>query len=171
MIRYSRACGSYEDSLDRGLLLTKKLLNQLEVFYCLGWNHLFEILLSALWLGVPLWNICVANDYGYVSLVVSTSRSFTHSWLITRFVTRVPWRVPLVERNFRSTQVHPRLLVGFVLFDLSFLLSVLYIVVCPFVPFLLAIVLSVRLRFTILIIRLVSTNSSYTRSKKGPTSS
>ena len=27
-IRYSRACGSYQDFLDRGLLLTKKLLNQ-----------------------------------------------------------------------------------------------------------------------------------------------
>ena len=26
--RYSRACGSYQDFLDRGLLLTKKLLNQ-----------------------------------------------------------------------------------------------------------------------------------------------
>ena len=28
MIRCSRACGSYQDFLDRGLLLTKKLLNQ-----------------------------------------------------------------------------------------------------------------------------------------------
>jgi hypothetical protein len=28
LIRYSRACGSYEDFLDRWLLLTKKLLNQ-----------------------------------------------------------------------------------------------------------------------------------------------
>jgi hypothetical protein len=28
MIRYSRACGSYQDFLDRGLLLTSKLLNQ-----------------------------------------------------------------------------------------------------------------------------------------------
>ena len=27
MIRYSRACGSYQDILDRGLLLTRKLLN------------------------------------------------------------------------------------------------------------------------------------------------
>ena len=27
MIRYSRACGSYQDFLDRGLLLTMKLLN------------------------------------------------------------------------------------------------------------------------------------------------
>jgi len=28
MIQYSRACGSYQDFLDRGLLLTGKLLNQ-----------------------------------------------------------------------------------------------------------------------------------------------
>ena len=28
MIRYSRACGSYQDFLDRGLLLTRKLMNQ-----------------------------------------------------------------------------------------------------------------------------------------------
>jgi hypothetical protein len=44
MIRYSRACGSYEDFLDRGLLLSSKLLNQgfllvklkssLRKFYC-----------------------------------------------------------------------------------------------------------------------------------------
>ena len=27
MIRYSRACGSYQDFLDKGLLLTRKLLN------------------------------------------------------------------------------------------------------------------------------------------------
>ena len=28
LIRYSRACGSYQDFFDRGLLLTRKLLNQ-----------------------------------------------------------------------------------------------------------------------------------------------
>jgi hypothetical protein len=28
LIRYSRACGSYQDFLDRGLLLTRRLLNQ-----------------------------------------------------------------------------------------------------------------------------------------------
>jgi molybdopterin-guanine dinucleotide biosynthesis protein A len=28
LIRYSRACGSHQDYLDRGLLLTRKLLNQ-----------------------------------------------------------------------------------------------------------------------------------------------
>ena len=28
LLRYSRACGSYQDFLDRGLLITRKLLNQ-----------------------------------------------------------------------------------------------------------------------------------------------
>jgi hypothetical protein len=28
LIRYSRACGFYQDFLDKGLLLTRKLLNQ-----------------------------------------------------------------------------------------------------------------------------------------------
>ena len=72
LIRYSRACGSYQDFPDRELLPTRKLLTQgcllvklkspLRKFYC--------------W---PLWNICVTNDHGYVPLVVNTSRSFPHS--------------------------------------------------------------------------------------------
>ena len=45
---------------------------------------------------------------------------------------------------FRSTYIHSRFLLGFVLLDLQFL-CVLQIVVCPFVPFILAIVLSVLL--------------------------
>ena len=47
LIRYSRACGSYQDCLDRGLLLTGKLLSQgfllvkvksLFRTFC-GWHH------------------------------------------------------------------------------------------------------------------------------------
>ena len=40
----------------------------------------------------PLWNICVTNDHGYVPLVVNTSLSFPHSWLIAGFVTRLTRR-------------------------------------------------------------------------------
>jgi hypothetical protein len=61
----------------------------------------------------PLWNICVTNDHGYVPIVVTTSRSFPHSWLITGFVTRLTRRVSLMSRNclaFRSTWIHPRFL-------------------------------------------------------------
>ena len=42
LIRYSRACGSYQAVLDRGLLLTRKLLNQgiilvkVEAITCFG---------------------------------------------------------------------------------------------------------------------------------------
>ena len=58
------------------------------------------------WLCCPLWNICVTNDHGYVPLVVSTSRSFPHSRLITGFVTRLTLRVPLVEQESLSLLEH-----------------------------------------------------------------
>jgi hypothetical protein len=54
-----------------------------------GWVITSTVLWSQPWLGWPLWYVCVINDHGYVPLVVSTSRSFPHSWLITGFVTRL----------------------------------------------------------------------------------
>ena len=53
-----------------------------------------------------------------------------------------------INENFRSTLVHPRFVMGFVLLDLKFYVYVLYIFVCPFVLFLWAIVLSVLLPYT-----------------------
>ena len=44
--------------------------------------------------------------HGYVPLVVNTSRSFPHSWLITGFVTRLTRRVSLVEQELPSLQEH-----------------------------------------------------------------
>jgi hypothetical protein len=41
----------------------------------------------------------LTNDHGYVPLVVSTSRSFPRSWLITGFVTRLTRQVSLVEQE------------------------------------------------------------------------
>jgi hypothetical protein len=104
MIRYSRACGSYQDFLDRGLLLTRKLRNQRFPF------GKVEVITSKIlrllpWLGWPLWNICVTNDHGYVPLV-NTSRSFPHSRLITGFVTRLTRRVPLVEQELLTLPEH-----------------------------------------------------------------
>jgi hypothetical protein len=90
LIGYSRACGSYLDFLDRGLLLTRKLLNQ---------GFLFVKLKSSLWkswLGGSLWNICVTNDTWYVPLAVN--RSFLNSWLIIGLVTRLRRRVLSVLR-------------------------------------------------------------------------
>ena len=101
--RHSRACGSYKDFLDRGLLLTRKLLNRR--FQLVKLYHYFE------------------------SFAFVTTRSLPHSWLITRFVTRLTWWAPELTADTRS-------LVWCVCF-----------VVCPFVLFLLAIVLSL-LQFT-----------------------
>jgi hypothetical protein len=64
--------------------------------------------------------VYVTNDHRYVPLVISTCRSFSRSWLITR-VTR---QVSLVERNylpFLSTWVHSQFLERF----FSFLCNVL----------------------------------------------
>jgi hypothetical protein len=68
-----------------------------------------KILRSPPWLrlGWPLWNICVTNGYGYVPLVVNTSRSFPHSRLITGgFVTRLTRRVSLVEQELPTLPDH-----------------------------------------------------------------
>ena len=64
LIRYSRECGSYQEFLDRGLLLQRKLRNQgfllvklkssLRKFY--GHHHDF----------VDRYVISVTNDHGYV---------------------------------------------------------------------------------------------------------
>ena len=99
MIRYSRTCGSYQDFLDRGLLIARKLLSQ---------GFLLVKLKSSLrkFYGWPLWNICVTNDHGYVPLVVNTCRSFPHSRLITGFVTRLTWWVPLVEQELLTLPEH-----------------------------------------------------------------
>jgi hypothetical protein len=58
LIRYSRACGSYQDFIDRWLLLTGKRLNQACILVKLK---------SSL---RKLWNICVKNDHGYMCVCV-----------------------------------------------------------------------------------------------------
>jgi hypothetical protein len=56
-------------------------------------------LFSFLYLRQDLYHRCIP-------LVVSTSRSFTHSWLITGFVTRLTRRVPLVEQELLTLLEH-----------------------------------------------------------------
>jgi hypothetical protein len=51
----------HQDFLDRGLLLTRKLLHQGFLFVKLK----SSLLRSPPWLGWPLWNIGVTNDHGY----------------------------------------------------------------------------------------------------------
>jgi hypothetical protein len=38
----------------------------------------------------------------YVPLIINTTRSFPHVWLINGFVTRITWQVPLVEQELRT---------------------------------------------------------------------
>ena len=65
-----------------------------------------KVLWSPQWLGWLLWNNCVTNDRRYIPLVVNTSRSFPHSWLITWFVTRLTRRVPLVKQELLTLPEH-----------------------------------------------------------------
>ena len=110
-----------------------------------------KVLRSPPWLGWPLWNICVTNNHRYVPLIVNTSRSFPHSWFITRFVTRLTRRVSLVEQELPTLPEHlssPSDFSGLRVTQ-SLVLCVCFVdLVCPFVLFLLAIVLSVLLWYT-----------------------
>ena len=104
LIRYSGAYGSYQDFLDRGLVLTRKLLNQ--------WFLLVKLKSSLRKFYerhhdlVNRYVSQTTRDVLHKSLVVSTCCFFPHSFLIPGFVTR---RCHLWSRNwlpFRSTWVH-----------------------------------------------------------------
>ena len=96
LIRYSRACWSYQDFLDRGFLLTRKLLKQ--------WFLLVKLKSS---LRKFFGRHPAMVDHGYVPLVVNTSLSFPHLWLIIGFVTRLTRRrVPLMEQELPNLPEH-----------------------------------------------------------------
>ena len=106
LIQYSRACGSYQDFLDRGVLLTRKLLKQGFLLVKLkSWLRTFYGRRHDL---VNRYGISVTNDHGYVSLAVSTFRAYHYSWLITEFVHRVTCRVSPVEEKLPTFPEHPR---------------------------------------------------------------
>ena len=90
---------------------------------------------------------CVLTDHGYVPFVVITIRFFPHSWLITRSVTRVTQRMIYVEQELFTRSEYQRSPPVFrgvrVARSLVFFLRF-----CRLLFFLLAIVLSVFLRFT-----------------------
>ena len=120
---------------------------------------MFSIQMWTCWSTVRLHD--VIDRYGiYVSqmtLVVKTSRSFPRSWLTTGFVTRLTRQVPLAEQELLTLPD-----ISGVRVTRSLVLCVCfvdrYLSFCSFV--LLVIVLSVLLRYTILITPLVSPNSS-----------
>jgi hypothetical protein len=80
LIRYSRACSSYQYFLD--MVAANKDATKPRVTIGL-----------VTWLALR--NICVTNDHGYVRFNVMIIRSFPpHSWLVFWFVTRVTRWVP-----------------------------------------------------------------------------
>jgi len=99
LIRHSRACGPFQDFLDRGLLLKRKLLNQgfllvnlkssLRKFY--GRHHDL----------VDRYGISVSQ----MTMDMFHLSYFSHSWLITGFVSKLTRRVPLV---WAGTAYHSR---------------------------------------------------------------
>jgi hypothetical protein len=98
--------GSYQDFLDRGLIAANKEATEPRV--PLGYAEVItsNVLRSPRWLGRPLCNICVTNDHGYVPLLLSTSMSSPHSWLITGSVTRLTRRVSLVKQELFTLPEH-----------------------------------------------------------------
>ena len=98
------------------------------------------------------------------SLVVRTSHSFPHSWLITGLVTRLTRWVPLVDQELLTPLEHPgssRVLVEFSLLDLCALCmlcrSLFVLLYVLFWPLCCLSFFDLR----ILITSLVSSNSSY----------
>jgi hypothetical protein len=101
------------------------------------------------WLGYRTVTKHLCHKWPRICSIVNTFRSFPHSWLITGFVTRVTRRVPLVEQELIP---HPQHLSSPLVF--SGVRVTRSLVFCDkfcgslFLIFLLAIVLSVLLRFT-----------------------
>jgi len=97
-------CGSYNDFLDIGLLLTRKLLSQ--GVLSLRWNYHVESFRVTSW---PGWsNICVTNDHGYASFVVIVIRSFDHAYFITGFIARDKdkWQKNDLLKTTQKTKYH-----------------------------------------------------------------
>ena len=69
--------------------------------YWLSWSHHFESCDL-----VDSYGISVTNDHAYVQLLVITSLSCSRAWLVTRFVTRLTRRLPLVEQELLSLPEH-----------------------------------------------------------------
>ena len=145
LIRYSRACDSYKDVLDRELLLTRKLL--INGFLLDRWMHHIDILTLA------IMALLIATEYLCLKWprICSTCRthfpSFPRSWLITGFVSIIRRRVALVEQELLTLLEH---LTSHTVFcevhifpSLVLCAMFLLIVVCTFLPFLFTIVLTV----------------------------
>jgi len=88
-------------------------------------------------------------DYAYVPSVIITIRSFPYSWLINEFVTRVTRRVPHVEQELLTFPEHLSSAPDFSWDRVAWSLVFCAMFCTPlFVLFLLAIAVSVVIRFT-----------------------
>ena len=106
----SRASGSYHDFLDRGLIITRKLLNRgfilvkLKSSFRKFYGHYHDL--------INRYGISVSQmTTWYFPFVVFTIRFFPHSWRITGFENRKCL-------HFLSTWIHNWFLQGFVFLDL-----------------------------------------------------
>ena len=88
LIRDSKTCCSYYDFLYKGLLLTRKLLNQ--GFLLVKLKAIFRKFYGRRY---DLYGISIfTNHHGYVSFVVIPILSFPHLWQIIEFITKVTRR-------------------------------------------------------------------------------
>ena len=97
LIRYSEACGSYHDFLNRELLLRRQILKKGLLVFKLSPHLESFTVITMTWLTNTEY---LCHRWPWLCFVmVITIRSFPHSWLITEFVTRVTRWVPLVEQE------------------------------------------------------------------------
>jgi hypothetical protein len=140
------------DFLDRGLLLTRKLLNQGFLLVKLKSSLTSKVLLSPLWLGWPLWNMCnkwpricstFRKHFPVLSLFMTCHRicNYINTTGVTNGTgTAYPSGAPEFIPGFSGVRVTQSLVLCTCIFCRSLFVLLSF--------FFLAIVLSVLLRFT-----------------------
>ena len=105
LLQDSRSCGSYYDFLDRGLLLTRKLLKH--EFLWISWSNHFKSFMVATMTWLTVTEYLCHKWPRICSVCRNHNHDSCHMW----------------SRNclhFGSTWIHPWFLVGFVLLSLQY---------------------------------------------------
>ena len=102
---YSRACYSYQNFLNKMLLLTRKLLNQGFILVKLKSSLRKLTVATMIWLTVMEY---LSHKWSRIYSTCKHFRSFPRSWLITGFVTKLKRRVLLVEHELLTLPEHLR---------------------------------------------------------------
>ena len=141
LIRYSRACGYYQDFLDRVLLMIRKLLNQgfllvklklsLRTFSCRHHDlvNCYRITMSQM-----------TSDMFHFTVLTSF---MTYHWVCNQSIKTSATTGTGTAHHSTAPEFTPGFYWGSCCSIFSFLCSVLQILICPFGFFLLTIVLSV----------------------------